>query len=103
VDNKSTYQLTELFYKYVADGLSLDVALQKAKKEFIKNSENKLPYHWAASILVGQSNKIPLQKAFPWKCLTAAAVLLILAFWVWRMKQRTHSTQFRVKRELLHP
>jgi CHAT domain-containing protein/tetratricopeptide (TPR) repeat protein len=103
VDNKSTYRLTELFYKYVADGMPLDLALQKAKKDFINSSENKLPYFWAASILVGQSNTIPLQKAFPWKWLAASVILLIVVFLGWRIKRKMNSTQFQVKRELLHP
>jgi CHAT domain-containing protein/tetratricopeptide (TPR) repeat protein len=38
VDNESTYKLTELFYKYLTDGLPTDVALQKAKLEFIQTS-----------------------------------------------------------------
>ncbi len=103
IDNKSTYKITELFYKYVSKGLPLDIALQNAKKEFIKSSDNKLPYFWAAPILVGQSNAIPLQKAFPWKWLTAPVILLILGFWRWRIRRKPSSTQFRVKRELLHP
>ena len=103
VDNQSTYKVTELFYKYVADGLPLDIALQKAKIEFIRSSDNKLPYFWAAPILVGQSNAIPLQKAFPWKWVIASVILLLLGFWGWRIRQKASSTQFRVKRELLHP
>jgi len=104
IDNKSTYKITELFYKYVSRGLPLDIALQKAKKEFIKSSDNKLPYFWAAPILVGQSNAIPLQKAFPWKWLTASVViLLILGFWGWKIRQKVFSTQFGVKRKLLYP
>jgi len=80
VDNQSTYKLTELFYKYVADGLPLDLALQKAKKELIKNSEYKLPYYWAASILVGQTNAIHTQDS-SWKWLGLIILLLILGFW----------------------
>jgi CHAT domain-containing protein len=80
VDNRSTYKLTELFYKYVADGLPLDLALQKAKKELSKNSENKLPYYWAASILVGQTNAVHTQDS-SWKWLGLIILLLILGFW----------------------
>ncbi len=60
VDNKSTYQITELFYKYLADGLPIDVALQKAKLDFIQegSKQNKLPYYWAAAILAGKSDAI---------------------------------------------
>src|SRR4030095_16553196 len=47
VDNVSTYRLTELFYKYLARGLPMDDALQKAKLEFIEKSskEKSLPYY----------------------------------------------------------
>ena len=38
VDSKSTYQLTELFYKYLSQGMTTDRALQSAKLEFIGNS-----------------------------------------------------------------
>ncbi len=83
VDNQSTYRLTELFYKYVADGMPLDLALQKAKKEFIKNTtsnEYELPYYWAAPILVGQTNTIPTHGS-SWKWLGLIVILLIFAFW----------------------
>lgn len=57
VDNQSTYTLTELFYKYLAQGLQTDLALQKAKLEFINTSpkEKQFPYYWAATILVGKN------------------------------------------------
>lgn len=71
VDNVSTYHLTELFYKHLARGLPIDISLQKAKLEFIKNSpkEKSLPYYWAATILAGKTDAIELKKAFPWKSL----------------------------------
>jgi len=103
VDNQGTYKLTELFYKYVAHGIPLDIALQKAKKEFIATTvsgENKLPYYWAASILVGQSNTVALQKSIPWKWV-AVVILLILGFLGWQLKRKLPSSQLRIKRELL--
>jgi len=82
VDDMSSYQITEAFYKYLARGLPLDVALQKAKKEFksISSKEKNLPYYWAGSILVGQGNPILLRKAFPWMWVVGigAAVLLLV-------------------------
>jgi CHAT domain-containing protein/tetratricopeptide (TPR) repeat protein len=73
VDNQSTYKLTELFYKYVAAGEQLDVALQKAKLEFIKTAtgEKRLPYYWAGMILAGKTDAIPFHKQFPWKDIVA--------------------------------
>jgi CHAT domain-containing protein len=60
VDNQPTYQITELFYKYISQGLPKDVALQQAKLEFIKSNgkSTELPCYWAASILIGKSDAI---------------------------------------------
>jgi CHAT domain-containing protein len=82
VDSRSSYKLTELFYKYVAEGLPLDVSLQKAKLEYLSmpGLENKLPYFWSAPILVGQTNEITFEKS-SWKWLGLVALLIIIAFW----------------------
>ncbi|MEP7142798.1 MAG: CHAT domain-containing tetratricopeptide repeat protein [Ferruginibacter sp.] len=80
VDNESTYLITELFYKYLSQGLPTDIALQKAKLEFINNStskENKLPYFWAGSILTGKVDIIKSNPGFPWKGFAAAAITLL--------------------------
>jgi len=57
VDNKATYQLTELFYKYLSTGDPADLALQRAKKEFLQHTsgEQSLPYYWAAPLLTGSA------------------------------------------------
>jgi len=90
-DNKSTYEITEIFYKYLSKGEPLDVALQSAKKEFYhsSNREHQLPYYWAVSILVGKSDSIQLQKPLPWKWATAAAaVLALVGLGIWWAKRR---------------
>jgi CHAT domain-containing protein len=85
VDNLSTYQLTEYFYKYLSEGLPFDVALQKAKLEFILTSskEKQLPYFWAAPVLTGQSSAITIDKTFPWKYVWIIAAIVILSFLAW--------------------
>jgi CHAT domain-containing protein len=57
VEDESTYKMTEYFYKYISQGLPPDIALQKAKLNFIDNSplEKKLPYYWAAPVFVGKT------------------------------------------------
>ena len=89
VDNKSTYRLTELFYKYVADGLPLDVALQSAKREFRKTAvgEEKLPYFWAAPILVGKTDAIVIEKKFAWTWVAIFGSLVVVGFVVWRFRK----------------
>lgn len=58
VEDKSTYQLTELFYKYLNDGLGKDEALQKAKLAFLELSTNASPTDWAGMVLVGDTRPI---------------------------------------------
>ena len=89
-DNQSTYRITELFYKYLAKGLPMDVALQSAKKEFIQSPgrENKLPYYWAAPILVGQSARIELPGRFPWQWTTALGILALVGIGGWQIRKR---------------
>ena len=89
-DNTSMYRITELFYKYMAKGLPMDVALQSAKKEFIQSSgrENKLPYYWAAPILVGQSGKIEFPRRFPWQWATALGILALVGIGGWQTRKR---------------
>ena len=69
VDNISTYKLTELFYKELAKGFPTDVALQKAKLEFLKTAskEKSMPCYWAGPVLVGKTDTIELSKLYPWK------------------------------------
>ena len=87
VDNESTYRITELFYKYVSKGLPLDVALQKAKLEFIASSskEKKLPYYWAAAILVGKVDKIEINKGIDWKYFILDMIILVIAYFTWML------------------
>jgi CHAT domain-containing protein/tetratricopeptide repeat protein len=86
VDNQSTYRITELFYKYLSRGLPSDIALQRAKKEFKRNLSSKeqdLPYYWAASVLIGQSNAIISERPFQWQWQALLGALLFLALFIW--------------------
>lgn len=58
VEDKNTYQLTELFYIYLNQGLSKDEALKKAKLEFLKLHPNAGPTDWAGMVLVGQTSQL---------------------------------------------
>jgi CHAT domain-containing protein/Tfp pilus assembly protein PilF len=65
VNNKATYQLTEAFYKYLSQGLPKDEALQKAKLEFLESNDKtyRLPYYWAANIVLGTTDTIKAKAA----------------------------------------
>lgn len=90
VDNESTYQITELFYKYLSTGIAIDIALQKAKLEFMNNSskKHKLPYYWAATILAGKSDAIGYVKIHLWNDVLIIVVVLTLFIVFWRIMIR---------------
>jgi CHAT domain-containing protein len=78
VNNESTYQLTELMYKYLAEGFPKDVALQKAKLEFMKKAskERTLPYYWAAPVLVGTVDPVISGGGGYWKYVLGGTLLI---------------------------
>jgi CHAT domain-containing protein len=89
IDNVSTYQLTELFYKYLAKGLPAAQALQKAKIDFIRKStkQRTIPYYWAATILTGKSEVLS-ESGFGkiWISVPAIVLLLIIAMYVYNKR-----------------
>ncbi|GAA0560098.1 CHAT domain-containing protein [Chitinophaga japonensis] len=64
IDNKATYQLMELFYKYLNEGMDGDEALNKAKLEFLQQNDRtyELPYFWASCIFIGKAGKLQQEK-----------------------------------------
>lgn len=85
VDNESAYRITELFYKYLSEGSPTDIALQKAKLEYIDNTssgQRKLPYFWAASILTGKVDVIRSEIEFPWIKWTIFSMLFLTLTWL---------------------
>ncbi|HEY4877340.1 MAG TPA: CHAT domain-containing protein [Puia sp.] len=95
VDDKSTYKITELFYKYLAKGLPLDVALQNAKKEFIQTGtkENSLPYYWAGPVLVGKTDAIEMNYNFSRKIFFLTAAICLLVFFAVKYFVRKRSAE----------
>jgi CHAT domain-containing protein/tetratricopeptide (TPR) repeat protein len=89
VENEATYQITELFYKYLKKGEPKDVALQKAKLEYLElnSREKQNPKYWAAFVLMGET--APLA-GFDGKIVYFGGVisLLILAIVVYFMKRK---------------
>ncbi|MEO6228709.1 MAG: CHAT domain-containing protein [Ferruginibacter sp.] len=103
VNNESTYRITELFYKYLAQGNPTDVALQKAKLEFIETSnskEKKLPYYWAGTILVGKVDIIEAYHRFSWKTDLLITVILLLTIFTARkywLRKKSNLTLGQIK------
>lgn len=83
VDDKATAQLMDLFYKYLADGLSKDEAMQKAKIEFLRDADDirQNPRFWAGFVVLGDASSIIFKKSFMERYalwMTSAFSLLLL-------------------------
>ncbi len=93
VEDESTYKLMELFNKYLSEGYSTDVALQKSKKAFISSAseEHKLPNFWAASILIGINDIIVDKKSWGWGIIITGLILVLLLTFMIIRKYRKSS------------
>jgi CHAT domain-containing protein len=82
VDNASTYSLTELFYKHLVKGLPTDLALQKAKLEFLRTAskEKSMPCYWAAPVLIGKTDAIVVDnQKHSWKWIIIVGAISCIA------------------------
>ena len=93
IDNKSTYRLTEFFYHYLAKGMDMDVALQKAKLKFMETGSqtDRMPYFWAAAILAGKTNAIEFDKHSEWENILpwlGIVILMLTCLIIWLTYKR---------------
>ncbi|TAF96886.1 MAG: CHAT domain-containing protein [Cytophagia bacterium] len=98
VEDQPTYELTKLFYRYLHQDLPKDVALQRAKLDWLAagGAADALPSEWAGMILVGDA--APLTSTFSisiiglviptigWAAI-AGILLLLAAFGWWRRRR----------------
>lgn len=90
VNEEATMYLLTLFYEKLAEGLPIDIAMQKAKISFLESSPVKVPNMtnlWAAPMLFGDSSPI-VSKSWNWKwyLLPILGGLLIAGTWVRRRR-----------------
>ncbi|MCH6234209.1 CHAT domain-containing protein [Cognataquiflexum rubidum] len=88
VDDIATYKITELFYKYLNEGYFSDIALQKAKLDYLNlyDKENMIPYYWGGMVLIGSAYQFEIEENhFPyhlvWIGLSLILFSLIGFFW----------------------
>ncbi|HSB92504.1 MAG TPA: CHAT domain-containing tetratricopeptide repeat protein [Flavitalea sp.] len=81
INNRSTYAITESFYKFLSQGMEKDIALQQAKLEFIQNSEGagKLPFAWAAPVLIGDTSVLMFENDYKKTIMVLVSVIVLIA------------------------
>lgn len=93
VENRATYEITNQFYRYIADGLSKDEALQRAQIDWLDQAEGagELPNYWAGLIIVGDAEPLDAPRRWPWIAGSALLVVAGIGLW-WRRKWRVTGT-----------
>ncbi len=102
VEDKNTYQLTELFYKYLNQGLSKDEALQKAKLEFLELHPNSGPTDWAGMVLVGETDAISSNYYLYFTIFLISVLILFLGFRYFYRRNALNKNPFYKPQTLLN-
>lgn len=82
INDASSTQLMDDFYKNLAEGDAKDLALQKAQIKFLNlNRQNALshPYYWSGFVLSGNTEAVVRNHGYLWMSL-GGIVLLIIGF-----------------------
>lgn len=92
IDEKSSTQIIESFYKNLKDGLPKDEALKKAKLDYLATAQGRTmaPQYWAGLVLIGDTTPIELKSSSNlifW--LGIAMSILILIGVIVRKKRRS--------------
>jgi CHAT domain-containing protein len=56
IDDKSTVQFMDRFYRYLAEKKTISEALQSAKIDMIRSNVHRHPFFWAAFVLIGDGD-----------------------------------------------
>jgi len=91
VPDQQTAKLMSYFYKHLEEGEATDVALKKAKLDFVNNSSTqylKHPYYWAGFVVSGDTfplKKPPFYKDWLWIVLS---IFIVVLYWVFYRKRK---------------
>ncbi len=85
VDDAGTAELTESFLRHLKTGLPKDLALQKARLDYLEAHPDAYghPFFWAAFTVAGEMNAISTSgtDGLGWRLWAAMTVLVLAIFW----------------------
>lgn len=92
IDEYSSTDITNTFYKGVREGLTKDVALQQAKLDYLNKSEGRLlsPTYWAGLALIGDISPVNItsETSYSLYLCIAAVVILLICFYFYKLKRK---------------
>lgn len=80
--DRASLSLSETFYRHLRNGVSKDVALQRAQLGYIDaHPDRRSPFFWASTVLYGSPDPLPLSSTSEpwWLYALAAFVFLVVA------------------------
>lgn len=88
-EDEAAYELVVSFYKYLKEGNNKDVALQKAKIEYLSNCDpaKANPHFWAGFVLIGNNSALVSGSKSVYALLIAFLLILIAGFVVKLLKE----------------
>jgi CHAT domain-containing protein/Tfp pilus assembly protein PilF len=89
VDDETTNQLMQYFYKNLNQGMNKSEALQQAKISFLENClpGQAHPFYWSSFSLIGEDESIDSTRTIlPWVISIAVALMLLTLFWLWKKR-----------------
>ncbi|MFS4483327.1 CHAT domain-containing protein [Hyunsoonleella sp. 2307UL5-6] len=90
VDERSTSEIIESFYKNINDGKPKDKALRLAKLNYISNTEGRTvaPKFWAGLVLMGDASPISISQTNHWKWILLIVGILLVLLLFFKFKQK---------------
>ena len=91
VEDQSGSELMKLFYQHLSDGYEIDIALQKAKLEYLATADmlTAHPYLWSGYVNIGYNGSLyQKQKALPYLAgALGLVIILVSVFWILRQRK----------------
>lgn len=91
IDEQSSTQLIKSFYDYIAKGLPKDIALKKAKLDYISTANGRIvaPQYWAGLVLIGDQSPIQINTNSNFIFWLFGVLIIILLMILIKKKRKT--------------
>ncbi|MBC2844745.1 CHAT domain-containing protein [Winogradskyella flava] len=82
IDEQSSTKIIDNFYGHLKNGLPKDLALQKAKLDYLSTAEGRTlsPQYWAGLVLIGDTSPIDLDTSKSWVWWLIMGIVIMLLF-----------------------